>query len=136
MKVEGQCHCGAVAFEAEVAADGVVICHCRDCQTLSGSPYRASVATRADSFRITRGQPKIYVKIAASGRRRAQAFCGDCGSPISASDADNPVSHNLRIGALRQRHELTAQGRIWAEEALSWSQDLTGLPAIPAGPER
>lgn len=27
MKVTGQCHCGAIAYEAEVEQDGVLLCH-------------------------------------------------------------------------------------------------------------
>ena len=37
MKIEGGCHCGYIAYEAEVDPERVLICHCTDCQTLSGS---------------------------------------------------------------------------------------------------
>jgi hypothetical protein len=136
MKVEGQCHCGAVAWEAEVDPGAIGLCHCADCQSLSGSPYRASVAAKDGTFKVTRGAPKTYVKTADSGKRRAQTFCGDCGSPIYAADAENPTAYTLRIGGLKQRHEFTPKRRIWAKSALPWSQDLTGLPASPAEPER
>ena len=53
MKVEGGCHCGAIAFEAEVHPDNVSICHCTDCQTLSGAPYRASVAVKGENLKFT-----------------------------------------------------------------------------------
>lgn len=36
MIVHGRCHCGAIAYEAEVEPGNVNICHCRDCQTLTG----------------------------------------------------------------------------------------------------
>jgi len=72
MKVEGQCHCGQISFEAEIDPDMVRICHCTDCQTLSGSAYRVSVQAAAAGFRLLTGVPKIYIKTAESGNQRAQ----------------------------------------------------------------
>ncbi len=40
MKITGECHCGAVAYEAEIDPVKVGICHCADCQALSASAYR------------------------------------------------------------------------------------------------
>ena len=37
MKIDGACHCEAIAFEADVNPESVVICHCTDCQTMSGT---------------------------------------------------------------------------------------------------
>ncbi|HEY4115326.1 MAG TPA: GFA family protein [Rhizomicrobium sp.] len=82
MNVEGQCHCGRIAYEAVVNENVAGICHCTDCQTFSGSPFRASVPAEAGDFHLLRGEPKTYVKTADSGNKRAQAFCGDCGTPI------------------------------------------------------
>jgi hypothetical protein len=36
MKVDGHCHCGEIVFEAEVDPNTASICHCSDCQTLTG----------------------------------------------------------------------------------------------------
>ncbi len=67
MKIDGACHCGRISYEAEVNPDLVVICHCTDCQTNSGAPYRANVPVRLENFRL-KGEPKTYVKTADSGR--------------------------------------------------------------------
>jgi len=37
MIIDGGCHCGQFSYRAEVDPDTVIICHCTDCQTLSGS---------------------------------------------------------------------------------------------------
>src|ERR1700754_182098 len=76
MKVDGQCQCGAIRFEAEVDPAKVTICHCTDCQQFSGSAWRASVPAPAAAFAITQGEPTAYIKTAESGHRRLQAFCG------------------------------------------------------------
>ena len=43
MKIEGGCHCGNITYRAEVDPNTVGICHCTDCQTLTGSAYRANI---------------------------------------------------------------------------------------------
>lgn len=130
MKVEGQCHCGRIAYEAVVSENGAGICHCTDCQTFSGSPFRASVPAEAGDFRLLRGEPKIYVKTADSGNKRAQAFCGDCGTPIYASAPENPTRYNLRLGAVRQRAQIRPRRQIWCSSALEWAQDISAIPGI------
>ena len=85
MKVEGQCHCGNIAYQATVDPDTVLLCHCTDCQTLTGSPFRANIQAPAASFVLLRGEPKIYIKTAESGSKRAHAFCPDCRSALSWS---------------------------------------------------
>ena len=70
MKVTGGCHCGKIAYEAEIDAEKVGICHCTDCQTLTGTAFRTVVPTMPGSFVLKRGEPKHYVKTADSGTRR------------------------------------------------------------------
>jgi len=69
MKVDGRCHCGAIAYTAEVDPAMAAICHCADCQSFSGSPFRASAPTKVEDFRLLSGAPKTYVKTADSGAR-------------------------------------------------------------------
>ena len=47
MKVDGQCHCGAIVYEAEVEPGTVGVCHCLDCQRLTGSLFRANIRAEA-----------------------------------------------------------------------------------------
>ena len=127
MKVHGRCHCGAVVYEAEIDPAQVSICHCTDCQTLTGTAYRVSVPAKAGDLRFLKGAPKIYVKTAESGRQRAQGFCGTCGTPIYAADPHEPKLFNLRTGVLAERTELTPSRQIWCRSALDWVDDLGGM---------
>jgi hypothetical protein len=130
MRIEGRCHCGNIAYEATVDPATVGICHCVDCQTLSGSPYRATIPASAESFVLRGGAPKIYVKIAESGTKRAHAFCPDCGTPIYASAIGDPPTYSLRIGAIKQRAALRPRRQIWCRSALTWSSDLGGIDRV------
>ena len=128
IQVHGSCHCGSIAFDATVDPDSVTICHCNACQSLTGTAYRVTVMASAHNFQLVRGMPKIYIKLADSGNRRALAFCVDCGSPLySHADVENPKSYGLRVGCLQEREALVPSKRIWCESALKWSNDLSGI---------
>ena len=64
MKITGGCHCGAITYEAEIDPSTVAICHCTDCQTLSGSAFRVVVPAKREAFKLLTGEPKPYVKTA------------------------------------------------------------------------
>jgi hypothetical protein len=129
MKVDGRCHCGKITYVAEIDPASVGICHCTDCQVLCGSPWRASVQTTAATFRLTGAEPTIYIKIATSGRRRRQAFCDTCGTPIYSATEHDPQTFNLRIGAIVQRAELTPKVQDWTRSRLPWAVNIADLPA-------
>jgi len=130
MKVQGQCHCGQISFEAEINPDAVRICHCTDCQSLSGSAYRLNVQTPADSLVLLSGTPKIYIKIAESGNKRAHAFCPNCGTPIYAASPHNTATYALRVGTLKQRAQLKPSRQIWFRSAQSWVTDLGDVEKV------
>src|SRR5437762_6972268 len=131
VKVQGRCHCGAITYEAEVEPGKVNICHCLDCQMLTGSAFRANILAPADRFRILTGEPRRYTKVADSGAKRVHAFCGTCGSPIYACAPENPRTYSLRLGALREKEALGRPARqIWTKRRLSWIPKLQGVPEI------
>ncbi len=111
MKIEGRCHCGQITYEAVVDADKVTICHCTDCQTLTGSAYRANVQAPAETFVLRTGQPKIYIKTADSGTKHAHAFCPACGTPIYSAAITDPPTYSLRVGGIKQRAELRRRAK-------------------------
>lgn len=130
MKVEGRCHCGAITYEAEIDPKRAAICHCTDCQTLSGSAFRTVVPTEPGTFKLLSGSPKIYLKTGGSGAKRQQAFCPDCGSPLySAAHEDAPQVRFLRVGSVQQRRELAPTAQTWHRSALPWLPQLDGIPA-------
>ena len=130
MHINGVCHCGAVSFTAEVDPAKVMLCHCADCQVLSGSPYRHVVPAAMESF-VLQGHPKQYVKVADSGNCRVQAFCAECGTPIYSSAAENPTWVSIRLGCVRQRADLKPGSQIWYRSAMPWLSDLCAVPSSP-----
>lgn len=130
MKIDGRCHCGAIAYEAEIDPDHVVLCHCIDCQTMSGGPCRVNVPTRTETLQLY-GHPKHYTKIAASGAEVVTTFCDTCGTPIYSHSARKPGLVNLRIGCVAQRAHLPPKKQSFCESALSWTTQIASISEIP-----
>jgi hypothetical protein len=128
MHVDGACHCGNIKYEADIDPAGVGLCHCTDCQTISGAAFRIVVQAPKAGFRLLSGTPKTYVKTAESGNKRVQAFCPECGTSIySAAAVDDPPAYGLRVGGLRQRAQLRPARQIWCRSALPWVNDIATL---------
>lgn len=135
MKVQGRCHCSAITYEAEVEPGTVNVCHCLDCQMLTGSAFRANIAAPAASFRILRGKPRRYVKVGDSGVRRTHAFCETCGSPIYSCAEHDPQTYSLRVGALGRPEALGVPARqIWAKRRLPWVTSLDRVTEVDGQP--
>ena len=128
MKIDGSCHCGEITYEAKIDPEMVVICHCTDCQTLSGSAFRTVALTQAGTFTLLSGEPKIYVKTAQSGAPRQQAFCPECGTPIFSTSVEaGPKIHGVRTGTIRQRDGLVPKLQVWSRSAQHWLTDLNDM---------
>ena len=126
MRVDGACHCGNIAFEAEVDPEAVRICHCTDCQVTSGSAFRTNIVASGETFRMLRGDPAIYIKTAESGNKRAQAFCANCGTGLYSTSPENPTSYVLRVGVIAQRAAFKPRQQIWCRSELPWTAEVGG----------
>ena len=132
MLIDGACHCGQVSFTAEIDPARVMVCHCTDCQVLSGSPLRAVVAASVESLALI-GETRSYIKVAESGNRRAQVFCPNCATPLFATAPEKATQVIIRLGCVRQRAELAPSAQIWKRSSIPW---LAGLHAIPGSHEQ
>jgi hypothetical protein len=127
MNIHGHCHCGNISFTAEADPSKVIACHCTDCQTMSGGPFRAVVPVPANDFSLT-GSPRVYIKTAQSGNRRAQAFCGECGTPLYATSPDTPTVYSVRLGCVDERAQLAPARQIWTASQMPWLHGMAALP--------
>jgi hypothetical protein len=133
VKIDGNCHCGEISYEAEVDPDALSLCHCTDCQMITGSAFRANIPAPASHFVLKSGTPKSYIKTAESGNHRRQVFCGNCGTHLYACAVENPQSYMLRAGTITQRAALKPHRQIWRRSALGWVDTIAALPASEKG---
>ncbi|TDJ18125.1 MAG: GFA family protein [Gammaproteobacteria bacterium] len=131
MKIDGRCHCGFITYKAVIDPDKVLVCHCTDCQSLSGSAFRTVVFADRDTFTLLTGELKMYVKLADSGAERAQMFCPECGTHIYATSVgEGSTTFGVRVGTIHQRRELRPSDQYWCRSALDWVKELGSVKEI------
>ncbi|MBB4009534.1 GFA family protein [Allorhizobium taibaishanense] len=129
MHIDGQCHCGHVTYKAEIDPENVGICHCTDCQRLSGSPFRVTVSAPRDKLQFTGNPPQSYTKHGDNGRIRYQFFCSKCGSQLlTTGDGEDAGVWGIRWGSINQRDKLVPNHQIWRRSAVHWLDSISGLP--------
>ena len=135
MKIDGQCHCGHVTYRADIDPQQVSICHCTDCQALTGSPYRVTVICSGEQHPDEREtRRKSTPGPATTAASRFQQFPAERGSPLFTSgEGAAPNDWGIRWGSIRQREEACGPMRqIWCRSAVPWINDSSGyLPGRP-----
>jgi hypothetical protein len=134
LEFTGGCACGAVRYECSNAPIAMINCHCRDCQRASGAGYFPTVIVARSTFRIGKGQPKLYMVTAESGNSAQRAFCGDCGSPLFASSASRPELIGIRAGSLDDPSWFQATMDLWTASAQPWDVMNPGTIKVPKEP--
>lgn len=130
MNIDGACHCGEIAWEAEIDSKAILVCHCTDCQVLGGGAFRWGTLIPKEAFVLRQGSPKLYRKTAASGAERDLAFCGTCGTSLYGTQAENPTHYSLRLSGARQARKLRPSVQMWCDSAAPWLDSLETLPRI------
>lgn len=132
MKINGSCHCGKITYNAEIDSDAVYLCHCTDCQSISGSPFRWAVPVAETNFKLLSGHPKTYTKkISDSGVESHQVFCPDCASPLYATNSKpGPKTFNLRLGTAEQRSQLKPKMQYWHRSVQNWVDEIDHVDTV------
>ena len=137
METTGSCLCGAIEYRAEIAGDRIGLCHCRDCQIVSGSAFRTAAVVAPEKFAVTKGQPRFFDKAADSGRVRRLLFCGDCGTHICSMppDPSAPGSFvSVRATTSKDIHRLVPAVEIWCGSRLPWMPEIAGTAKYDGNP--
>ena len=121
MQIDGTCLCGEITWEATIDPALVGVCHCTDCQILSGSAFQFAARVAREDFRLLSGHLKAFVKIAENGNPRAMSLCGTCSTVIHGGNTDDTGLLSLRLGGCTQKHELSPQFQIWCQSAMAWT---------------
>lgn len=122
IELSGRCHCGEISINARIDASMVVACHCTDCRVFSGGPFRAIAIADAKDFEM-KGAPSEYVKVADSGNKRVQAFCGKCGSHLFSTD-EQRSKFSIRTGFLDQHERLVPRKHIFGKSTPDWLHEM------------
>jgi hypothetical protein len=119
----GGCHCRALRYAVTQVPLGAYVCHCTDCQSLSGAAFAIGVVVQAAAFSLT-GSPRLVRRILGSGLITGRWICPDCGVWIcggSKLDALTPDEKRVvRGGTFDVTSWIRPTSHYWARSAQPW----------------
>lgn len=133
MSLTGGCRCGAVRYTLALdRLPNTYTCHCRDCQTSSGSAFSQQAPIAEAALTIT--GPLVIYEHVTKDRVSSQRFCGICHTRVYNTNTARPGMAVLRAGTLDESDKLAAVAHIWVSRKQSWVTLPEGAPQWPEGP--
>lgn len=110
--IGGGCGCGAVRYALAIDhAPSTYACHCRDCQTWSGSAFNQ--VALVDETLLTISGPVVVCEIVGpSGNVSRQRVCGNCHTRLYSTNSARPGLTSVRAGTLDASDELDVVAHI------------------------
>ena len=132
--VEGGCRCGRVRYRVAAAKlPNAYACHCRDCQTWSGSAFSLQFIVPEGDLTVE-GTPQLFELTSPDGARVSrQRACPVCFTRVYNTNTARPGLAVVRAGTLDRSDELKIVAHIWAKRKLTGIEIPQGVPSWPEG---
>ncbi len=134
MAFKGRCLCGSVRYESSADPVAFMLCHCRDCQYVSGGEPAAVVVVPKSAFKLTKGSIKGFSVKAESGKLVERQFCPVCGTPMFSSLEGMPDLWAVKAGTMDDSSSLKPTAFIWTKSAQPWAHLDRSYPAFERQP--
>jgi hypothetical protein len=130
----GGCLCGKVRYEVASEPVAFMICHCRDCQYVSGGEPAAVVVVPKPAFRLVKGTVKGFAVKGESGAEVERQFCPDCGTPLFSRLGAMPQLWAIKAGSMDDSSWLKPTAFLWTHSAQPWAHHDSALKSFDKGP--
>jgi hypothetical protein len=132
--VTGGCRCGASRYTLALEAlPPVYCCHCRDCQTWSGSAFTMQGVVGEDEL-AGEGPIVTYAFTNPSGSISTQYVCSTCHTRLWNVNNARPQLRIIRAGTLDDSDRLEPRAHIWVKRKQPWVALPDGVPAFAEAP--
>jgi len=115
----GGCQCAQIRYKIIKQPIRLIVCHCKECQTQSGSAFGMSMHINKDSIHLT-GKLKTFHRIADSGHKNTGCFCPNCGNRIYNIPQSLNGIYTIKPGTLDDTSWLRPTSFIWTKSAQGW----------------
>lgn len=123
VRLTGGCHCRLLRYTVNVIPFGAYVCHCTDCQSLSGAAFAVAVVVPAPAFVLT-GSPRLVPRVLGSGRTSYRWICPECGVWVSGGSRTDLVASDewrvVRGGTFDDTSWIRPGEHFWVRSAQSW----------------
>jgi hypothetical protein len=129
----GGCRCGAVRYRASGTPESQGLCHCRDCQRLSGSGHVGFICLPSEAVTIE-GETLVRAGMGGSGRTAERHYCPTCLSQLFGTSEIMPGKTNIYAGSLDDPAQFTPQFAIFVRSRPPWDRSSAGLQCFETLP--
>jgi len=113
------------------------LCHCKDCQKITGSTYSTNIVVPGDGFQLVEGSPKEISKVADSGNTITSHFCGDCGSTLWRDGRTFGLNKVVKVGVIDDPNALSDAKpgvELYVGGRVPWVSEIEGTDQKPGMP--
>jgi hypothetical protein len=128
-KLEGGCFCGAVRYRLREAPLFVNACHCRQCQSQTGSAFVINAIIELANVELKQGKLEVVPMSEARAYPHDIHRCRKCRVAVWSDYGRGPFRF-VRVGTLDQPGRLKPQAHIFTRSKLSWVKLPDGVPAF------
>ncbi|NWC96582.1 MULTISPECIES: GFA family protein [unclassified Pseudomonas] len=127
MTLTGQCRCANVTYTLNTDAPlAVYACHCRHCQTWSGSAFALHALLPAEALKVAGVLTEYAYDV--DGQRSEHQLCGVCHTRVYNTTTAAPGLVVLRVGTLDQSPAVQPVAHIWVRHKQPWVALTEGAP--------
>lgn len=120
--ITGSCLCGKAQFHVENNFEHFQLCHCRQCQQLSGTAYVSNLFIKKENFRWIQGSGFVK-RYHHRERNFYKAFCMECGStmPLESVYGETIL---VPAGSLDRQPDIKPEQSLFWHERMAWFDDV------------
>lgn len=133
--ITGGCLCGALRYRAEGEPSFQGLCHCRNCQRLSGGGHVGWLTFPEQSVTVD-GETRSYATTGGSGATATRFSCPTCHSIVYGTAEVMPGLVNLYAGSLDDTAQFKPQIAIFIRSRPAWDDSSRGLACFETVPQR
>lgn len=117
--ITGRCMCGTISYQCTANPKFTLLCHCTQCQKITGTGHSAQFAMDAETTEVT-GDVCTFELTSNAGNLVTSAFCGNCGNPIYKTTSMMPDTFVFHVGTLDEPGAFAAQFANHSKSAHPW----------------
>ena len=121
-KIKGSCLCGEVTFAIDNHFKLFHLCHCHQCQKISGSAHVSNLFVKKESISWLSGLESIQ-RFDVPNRQIANAFCKNCGSSVPYLSGSGKALI-VPAGSLDGEPNIGPQNHIYMEDSREWHKNI------------
>lgn len=131
--ISGSCLCGKVTFECHDKFEQFHLCHCAQCQKISGSAHVSNLFSKPDNIKWLSGV-ELVKRFDVSGKYISNCFCSECGCAVPyVSGSGNALI--VPAGCLDQAPSIDPQDHIFCSEKATWYEQAIDAPKFDKFPQ-